>query len=123
MRLLNLFTGLFLCGSGVSGLFQDSREKELIELNTQKDKRIERLVIDSVRHAKPVFVHDTVVNVHDSLIIQKKTITMPLTGQESLGIGRIEFPIVQKEILDSYKVQLQKNHFQIKAIKGVKNDK
>ena len=82
------------------------------------NKRVERLVIDSAMHAKLIVLHDTIVNVHDSIIIQKKTIeipvTIPLTGQESLGIGRIEFP----KIYDS----LIKHKGQIIVKKGVSKD-
>lgn len=121
MRLLNLFTGVFLLGSGVSGLFQDSREVQLIKLNAQKDKRIEILVIDSVKHAVPTVIHDTVTNevIHDSIVYKKKIITMPLTMEESLRIGNIEYPIIQKLKVDSFIDKAKKRSYDIQVKKGI----
>ena len=121
MRLLNLFTGVFLFGSGVSGLFQDSREVQLIKLNAQKDKRIEILVIDSVKHAVPTVIHDKVI--HDSIVYKKKIITMPLTGAESLRIGNIEYPIIQKLKVDSFIEKAKKRSYNIQVKEGVDNGK
>lgn len=112
MRLLNLLTPALLFVSGVSGTFQDKREtrltQEVAHLTVEKAQlisRVERLAIDSALHAKPVVV--TVEHVRDSIIIQKKTVKIPvmipLTGQESLRIGRIEYPLVHKEVMDSFK--------------------
>lgn len=122
MRLLNLLTSGLLFASGVTGTFQDTREKEWITEKAQLTSHVKKLEADSARHAIPTIIHDTVKTevIHDSIIFQKKTITIPLTGAESLRIGRIEYPFIQKEVMDSFR-RTYKPAIGVKT--GVKNDK
>lgn len=126
MRLLTIviagYSALSLV-SGISGKFQDSRETKLEEKVDSLNSRIERLVIDSVKHAKPVVV--TIERVRDSIIIEKKTVKVPvmisLTGEDSDRIGRIEYLIIQKQKSDSFRADLNKRHFEIDARPGKKD--
>ena len=73
-------------------------------------------------HTKPI--RDSIVIVpmipdRDTITIyKKKLITMPLTTAESLGIGNIEYPIIQKMKVDSFIDKAKKNKSEMIVLKG-----
>ena len=96
MKILNLLSFVFLIVLGSSGRVQDTREEVKDKRIAHLERHVKSLQKDSVSHAVLKPIHDTIVNVHDSIIIQKKTIeipvTIPLTGQDSDRIAIKEFP-------------------------------
>lgn len=124
MKTLNLlfFVSLIILGS--SGRVQDTREEAKDIRIAHLEKHVKLLQKDSISHAVPTVVHDTVTNevIHDSIVYKKKIITMPLTTAESLGIGRIEYSIIQNEKVDSFIDKAKKRSYDIQVKKGIDNE-
>lgn len=114
---------MFLIVLGSSGRVQDIREETKDKRIAHLEKHVKSLQKDSISHAVFYPVHDTITQIKDSIVYKKKLITMPLTTAESLGIGRIEYSIIQNEKVDSFIDKAKKRSYNIQVKEGINNGK
>lgn len=125
LTILSLISNLLFAGSGFLGI---GHLNENIELKTEiisKDSIIlaQAKFIVADKPITVIVVHDTLKQVHNSLIYKKQFIVTPLTNQESLRIGNFEYPIIQKLKMDSFLNEVKKIDYQIIVKKKINNDK